>query len=298
MATKHCGGCDRDLPTSEFYKNRARKDGLQTRCKTCELAHRKENSEAIRERQRVWRERNREAILEQNKHRYERNRETILEKNKAYREENRESIRDWKKAYVQQNREAIRERQKAYEERNREALQEWRKSYYEQNRETIRERAAAYREKTREEKRRTDRAKYVPSPGWETLKQETHKVYGYRLTEEIAPSGDEFGYIGIAAEKRYDKRHSEHRTEQRAWEAVSHGDATERQHKDARDKPFGWLGSWTEPEPELLALAQDREMAEWTERFAIRAFSTPFNRRDNAEVFDLWSSWLSMTSRM
>ena len=32
---KHCGGCGCIKPRSAFYRNRARKDGLQTQCKTC-----------------------------------------------------------------------------------------------------------------------------------------------------------------------------------------------------------------------------------------------------------------------
>ena len=44
-ASKTCDDCSRTLSVSEFYKNRARSDGLQQNCKTC---HRKRN--------RDWRE--------------------------------------------------------------------------------------------------------------------------------------------------------------------------------------------------------------------------------------------------
>jgi len=33
--TKRCGGCGRTLPRSEFWKNRAKPDGLQNQCKDC-----------------------------------------------------------------------------------------------------------------------------------------------------------------------------------------------------------------------------------------------------------------------
>lgn len=32
---KKCQKCGRELPETEFYKNRAQKDGLQTYCKDC-----------------------------------------------------------------------------------------------------------------------------------------------------------------------------------------------------------------------------------------------------------------------
>lgn len=32
---KHCRKCDTSKPASEFYKNRTKKDGLQTTCKSC-----------------------------------------------------------------------------------------------------------------------------------------------------------------------------------------------------------------------------------------------------------------------
>lgn len=35
METKRCYKCGRTLPVTEFYKNRAMKDGLQTYCKDC-----------------------------------------------------------------------------------------------------------------------------------------------------------------------------------------------------------------------------------------------------------------------
>lgn len=40
MAMKRCGHCGRTLPESEFYRNKTRRDGLDSYCKYC----RKENS--------------------------------------------------------------------------------------------------------------------------------------------------------------------------------------------------------------------------------------------------------------
>lgn len=35
MSTKFCTGCRRELPVSEFYRNRCMKNGLNYYCKTC-----------------------------------------------------------------------------------------------------------------------------------------------------------------------------------------------------------------------------------------------------------------------
>lgn len=38
VATKHCGGCDRDLPADldHFHRRKASKDGLQAKCRDCQ----------------------------------------------------------------------------------------------------------------------------------------------------------------------------------------------------------------------------------------------------------------------
>lgn len=35
METKYCPRCETNLPVQEFYKNKAKKDGLQVQCKSC-----------------------------------------------------------------------------------------------------------------------------------------------------------------------------------------------------------------------------------------------------------------------
>ena len=41
METKKCPSCGNELPISQFYKNAATKDGLQSYCKACLKAKRK-----------------------------------------------------------------------------------------------------------------------------------------------------------------------------------------------------------------------------------------------------------------
>jgi len=43
MKTKNCCMCQRDLPVSEFAVNSQRKDGLQSQCKECQKAYRRQH---------------------------------------------------------------------------------------------------------------------------------------------------------------------------------------------------------------------------------------------------------------
>ena len=41
MTTKTCTTCGRDLPASEFYRDRRKRDGLYSECKSCTRARRR-----------------------------------------------------------------------------------------------------------------------------------------------------------------------------------------------------------------------------------------------------------------
>ena len=49
-STKKCAECGRDLPTSEFNKNKNRKDGLQVRCRECFSEYNRKRYASDRER--------------------------------------------------------------------------------------------------------------------------------------------------------------------------------------------------------------------------------------------------------
>lgn len=48
METKKCSKCGRELPVSEFNKNKQAKDGLQCRCKSCQREANREKQERIK----------------------------------------------------------------------------------------------------------------------------------------------------------------------------------------------------------------------------------------------------------
>lgn len=59
---KHCNACGCEKEESEFYRNRTKRDGLDTQCKICHLARSKkwqsENPEARKKASRKWRQKN------------------------------------------------------------------------------------------------------------------------------------------------------------------------------------------------------------------------------------------------
>lgn len=78
---KQCGKCRKLLNANEFYKNKAKPQGLDSYCKNCTRL-------AIRERYR----KNPEIYQAKAKRDYERRKKTILEKRKEYREKNKDKF--------------------------------------------------------------------------------------------------------------------------------------------------------------------------------------------------------------
>lgn len=48
METKVCPKCGRELPLSDFYNDRSKKDGKESNCKECRKEHRENNKEKIK----------------------------------------------------------------------------------------------------------------------------------------------------------------------------------------------------------------------------------------------------------
>ena len=141
MSGKRCPGCGDVKGMESFSRCKSKKDGLQSRCKTCDRRRYEENREAVLERHRRYREENREAIAGRNRRYYEANREAELERHRRYSEANREAITERHRRYREENRESIAEYHRSYYEANREAIAERKRLYYEANRDMTRESA-------------------------------------------------------------------------------------------------------------------------------------------------------------
>jgi len=112
--TKHCTKCETTKTVDQFHRDRSKKDGLQTQCKTC-----------VKAKQKAYRAANPKEIAAKKKIYYEANREKIAEKGKRYREENHEAVQERKRIYRESNRESLAEKQRLWLAENR----EWRRGY-------------------------------------------------------------------------------------------------------------------------------------------------------------------------
>lgn len=119
MSGKRCPGCGETKGVEAFSRCKSKKDGLQSRCKSCASRYHAENREAIAERMRRYREENREELLDRNRRYRDENREAELERHRRYREENRETILEYQRRYHAENRETILECQRRRHAENR-----------------------------------------------------------------------------------------------------------------------------------------------------------------------------------
>ena len=86
---KTCSKCGESKALTEYYGDKAKRDGRSSHCKSCVKARRAAycaaNREAVADRNRAYREANREAVAERARAWYASNREAIAEQQRAYR---------------------------------------------------------------------------------------------------------------------------------------------------------------------------------------------------------------------
>lgn len=93
MNNKHCRKCDRIKPTTEFAKDKDKKDGFATVCKECRKAYRKANIQSIKANDAKY---------------YQENKDRIEARKKQYRANNKEKIKRQKRKYYAKNQERMR----------------------------------------------------------------------------------------------------------------------------------------------------------------------------------------------
>lgn len=160
---KICCKCGGKKSHSEFYNNKASKDGKQYRCKDCNnadfklykerlpdayLKSREKNKEKRLEYQRNYSRIHREAVKDKLKQYYKANKDKIKEYQREYNELNKEKIKEYREA----NKDFIRERLREYNksEKGRRTHKRYRKRYYKENRDRILERRREHRKKNKE----------------------------------------------------------------------------------------------------------------------------------------------------
>lgn len=89
--TKICSKCKTEKETDGFFKDKTKKDGCSSFCKTCDKA-RLRDKEKKKEMNRKYREANLKKIKEYEKQRWQANMDEAKERNRIYREKNRETL--------------------------------------------------------------------------------------------------------------------------------------------------------------------------------------------------------------
>lgn len=160
---KTCTKCECTKPaTAEFFhKNCKAKDGFLAPCKVCgRLAasdYRRENKEAIREKDRKYREEHPGKRAESDRAWRENNRQAKAEYDRWYQQNNREALAEHYRRYRQENKEKIAEYGRRYREKNKEVLAVRKRRYELENREAQRESARLWRSKNRDKVNAADR---------------------------------------------------------------------------------------------------------------------------------------------
>jgi len=204
MGQKKCGKCNQVKDTSDFNRDKSRKDGLQPSCKDClkayrdankhkakayNVRYRKENQEQIKEQKRKYRERNKEEIREGKKlwkrEKRARHKEELLTKHQrgeCLNEEEQRLVDHWIRSDFLQSL-SVEEKELLKKSES--------KKYRERNKERIKEQSKKYRERNKE---------------WIRLKSEAKKVWSvYRIN-----FNDNTYYIGMS--NRPDQRFNKHKS--------------------------------------------------------------------------------------
>lgn len=104
-----CYKCKRELPITEFCKDRSKKDGLSPECRECSSKRSKD-----------YRERNKEKLKEKYLKYYSENREKILNRNRLWRKNNLERNKKYRIEYYKNNKEQTLKKTREYQEEHRE----------------------------------------------------------------------------------------------------------------------------------------------------------------------------------
>jgi len=108
MLTKYCYKCQETKSFDAFGRNKSKKDGLSTECKSCKRQSDKQyyqaNSEKVKQTVAKYRQENPEKVIQVKKNWYKLNKEHVYSKNNAYRKSNTDKSYEYQKRYQQANR--------------------------------------------------------------------------------------------------------------------------------------------------------------------------------------------------
>lgn len=152
---KKCSKCKQIKLTTEFYRNKNKKSGLEGSCKTCvkaaAISYRKSNLEKATAREKRYRKNNPEKVAAGKKRYRENNLEKTREAIKRWRKNNPEKVAAMGRRYRENNPEKVAAKNKRYRENNSEKIAasdvRWRKN----NPKKVTAKARRYQERHPEE---------------------------------------------------------------------------------------------------------------------------------------------------
>jgi GNAT superfamily N-acetyltransferase len=118
MEKQICKQCGASKPLADFYKNKIKKNGHDSKCKLCRSTRAKQ-----------YRADNQEAIKQQRKQFYNDNRDRLVTEKRQYYQDNKDKVRKTKRDSMRRNRASILVYQKGYRAENKEVLAAKRKIY-------------------------------------------------------------------------------------------------------------------------------------------------------------------------
>ena len=99
---KECSKCGIEKPTTGFNKDKSKKDGFTSICKSCHAQYYAQNKEKIKEERARYYAQNKEKIKEQRARYYDKNKEKIKQRFTQYRAQNKEKIKEQRSRYYDQ----------------------------------------------------------------------------------------------------------------------------------------------------------------------------------------------------
>ena len=119
---KKCSKCGLERNTTEFYKDKRKKDGFNVWCKSCSSEYGKEHYDANRDKllkqAKEYRAANKDVISERRKEHYADNKDKILKQVKEYYVANKDARKKYRKEYYAANKDYYKEYQIEYVKNN------------------------------------------------------------------------------------------------------------------------------------------------------------------------------------
>jgi hypothetical protein len=111
---KKCSKCGIEKPTTGFSKDKSKKDGFNSTCKSCRAQYYAQNKEKIKEERARYYAQNKEKIKEERARYCDQNKEKIKQRHARYYAQNKEKIKQRHAQYLAQNKEKIKEQRARY----------------------------------------------------------------------------------------------------------------------------------------------------------------------------------------